>query len=756
MKIIFFVALFLVLFLVLVCAFRMNKIRFDYTNRVFRRLIYITGVVILLYAAAVAVNDQKQALLLYSLYYIVFDLMMLSMLLFIKEYVQYKKDAKLVRVFLNAFFALDCISMLLNNVEQRTFRVSAVFDVNLSMFYRVTMRESLFYFHLAYIYFLILLIVILLVTKMIKTSRVYKDKYVVVLVILLFAMSMNILYISFGRMYDFSVASYGCSIVAIYYYIYLFKPYRLVNNLFNFVIKSNNSAIVCFDLNRRCIHANEYARKLFHKYNKLEDFTDYFEQLVDDKKLDDVYETTWNDTFVIEDKNIFFEVRYQKISDAGKLIGSCLIFEDQTEILAINRKHRYRATHDVLTTLYNKDFFFKSVSEFLAKSTEPYCMVCTDVRNFKMINDIYGEEKGDEILVKISAMIKQLLTGKEFCCRLQGDRFAICMPKASFNEEDFVTRIRHTSKLLGTSIPINMYVGVYDITDVSMDVSVMCDRANLAINSVKNNYKGIVVYYDESMRKNVVKEQQAVNAFSDALAAGQFQMFLQPQVRSDGKVYGAEVLSRWVHPEYGIVQPKDFIDVYEKTNLISTLDMYIWEKACQVLSRWKKQGKTEYTLSVNISTKDFYYLDVYEVFTGFIEKYDISPANLHLEITETAVMSDVNKQTALIKKLQDFGFSIEMDDFGSGYSSLNMLSEFSVDTLKIDMGFLRNSAMSQKSQDILRAIIELAKELGMHVISEGVETKEQYDILVEMGTDVVQGYYFAKPMRVNEFEEKYI
>ena len=155
-----------------------------------------------------------------------------------------------------------------------------------------------------------------------------------------------------------------------------------------------------------------------------------------------------------------------------------------------------------------------------------------------------------------------------------------------------------------------MYVGVYDITDPSMDVSVMCDRANLAINSVKNGYEGVVVYYDESMRRNVIKEQSVMAFFPDALASGQFQMYLQPQISTTGKVVGAEVLTRWIHPVQGIIQPRDFIPIYEKTNLISKLDLYIWQQACQLLSKWKKQGKTDYSLSVNISTKDFYFLNI--------------------------------------------------------------------------------------------------------------------------------------------------
>lgn len=204
-----------------------------------------------------------------------------------------------------------------------------------------------------------------------------------------------------------------------------------------------------------------------------------------------------------------------------------------------------------------------------------------------------------------------------------------------------------------------------------------------------------------------------------------------------------------------MIFPGDFIPVLEEKGVISYLDKYIWEQACKKLQQWKKEGKKDLYISVNISPKDFYFLNIDQIFTDLIRKYDIAPENLKLEITETAIIKDLDRQLTLIEKLRSKGFVIEMDDFGSGYSSLNMLRDICVDILKLDMVFLRECKNEDRNNKILNMIIHLSKQLGMPVVAEGVETAEQLSSLAEMGCDIFQGYYFAKPMSVEQFEEYY-
>ena len=213
---------------------------------------------------------------------------------------------------------------------------------------------------------------------------------------------------------------------------------------------------------------------------------------------------------------------------------------------------------------------------------------------------------------------------------------------------------------------------------------------------------------------------------------------------------------RWNHPGRGLLPPVAFIPSFEKNGLIVKLDLHVWELACLQLKKWKEEGFGDRYLSVNISPKDFFFVDIYKEFSTLTHRYGIDPKNLKLEITESAMMHDIPKQLKLIKKLRAAGFIVEMDDFGSGYSSLNMLKDICVDVLKIDMDFLRESEQEERSRTILKMIVALAKELGMPVITEGVETKEHVDFLTQIGCDVFQGYFFGRPMKIEDYEKKYM
>ena len=219
----------------------------------------------------------------------------------------------------------------------------------------------------------------------------------------------------------------------------------------------------------------------------------------------------------------------------------------------------------------------------------------------------------------------------------------------------------------------------------------------------------------------------------------------------EGKTIGAEALVRWIHPEEDIRPPFSFIPVFEKNGMIAEVDRYIWRKSCEILARWQKEGKDLF-ISVNISPKDFYLLDVPATLKGLVEEYRVKPERLRLEITETMMMNEAEAHMEILRDLQAAGFFIEMDDFGSGYSSLNLLREMPVDVLKIDMVFLQKASQNLRAKVIVEEVIALARKLGIVSLTEGVETKKQYDTLMEMGCQMYQGYYFAKPMPVEDFE----
>ena len=339
---------------------------------------------------------------------------------------------------------------------------------------------------------------------------------------------------------------------------------------------------------------------------------------------------------------------------------------------------------------------------------------------------------------------------------MQNDRFAMCLPRKDLREDVVHKAIfKLQEETQNSAFRMHIFVGVYDITNIEEPISIMCDKANLASTTIENDYHSDIAFYSKNLFDRSIEERRIIGEFEGALNRKEFVMFLQPQVNAKGELYGAEALVRWQHAQRGLLSPAMFIDVLEKAGLIYKLDRYIWESAAQKLKEWKDKGAEQYHISVNISTKDFYFVDIYETFTGLIEKYDICPDRLNLEITETALMSDFDKNMEILKQLREYGFKIEIDDFGSGYSSLNMLKDISADVLKIDMGFLRASENEAKGMDILESIIILAGKLGMDVITEGVEMKKQFTMLSNMGCGIFQGYYFSKPIPTNEFEDKY-
>ncbi|WP_407429602.1 putative bifunctional diguanylate cyclase/phosphodiesterase, partial [Treponema sp.] len=439
------------------------------------------------------------------------------------------------------------------------------------------------------------------------------------------------------------------------------------------------------------------------------------------------------------------------------IIGRYILIEDiSDEKRQILEQKRLR-TLDPLTNVYNKEYFFEKVEHRLKYDRfTPYYLIVTDLVNFKLINDLYGKHAGDDILIRIADSFRKYCSSDDLYGRLYNDHFVMLVPRRHFHEEAWLGAFQmNMSYMNNISYTVIGHMGLYAIDDVTTPVSVMCDRAFLAIKTIKNDYKNCFAYYDENLRNEVIQMQMLMNELPKALEYGEVEMYLQPQFTKELRVVGAEALVRWRHPERGVIPPGDFIEIIEKINIISDVDKYVWECACKKLAEWHKQGRDDLYISVNISPKDFYTLDLYEVLTSLVEKYQIPPSRLNLEITETAVIMDLNNQGKLLDRLRDYGFLVEMDDFGSGYSSLNMLKDICVDVLKIDMGFLQKSQNDEKSRLILEKIIILAKALGMKVVTEGVETVSQIDFLSEVGCDLFQGFYFSRPIPVPDFEERY-
>jgi diguanylate cyclase (GGDEF)-like protein len=412
--------------------------------------------------------------------------------------------------------------------------------------------------------------------------------------------------------------------------------------------------------------------------------------------------------------------------------------------------------YDRLTGLYRYEAFLEKVKACLDRDKNgAYILVRFDVKNFKLVNDIFGMESGDRLLCKVGETIRKKDIPDAVYCRIDGDRFAAFVQE---RYEDELVEMLMKSQFFAdhnANYQVYIYIGIYKISNRSIPVSMMSDRANIALNTVKNNRFVRIAIYDEAMYKDIVQECELSTELTRAIEDEELKIYLQPQVSVEGVVTGAEALVRWEHPLRGTLNPVDFLPVFEKNYRIVDVDKYVWELACRQLRKWNDEGINDLYISVNISPKDFECIDVYETLVSLVEKYRVDPEQLRIEITESTIMQNPERQIELIGRLRLAKFYVEMDDFGSGYSSLGMLKDMHLDAIKLDMRFLSKGADDERGRKVLNLTVNLIKELGMTAIAEGVETQEEVEYLREIGCDIFQGFHFSRPIPVEEFERRY-
>ncbi|WP_294145487.1 EAL domain-containing protein [uncultured Clostridium sp.] len=411
--------------------------------------------------------------------------------------------------------------------------------------------------------------------------------------------------------------------------------------------------------------------------------------------------------------------------------------------------------YDRLTGLYSKEFFYQRVREILNQNPgQKYDILCSDIENFKLINDVFGVAAGDQLLCGVADLYRQLTGDGGTCGRLSADQFACLLEHRDKYEDDMFIRANEVINALPNAKNVVMKWGIFSIENRSISIEQMSDRALLAARSIKGQYRKYFAAYDDKLRDELLRQQAIIDSMESALKEEQFLIYLQPKYRiRDERLAGAEALIRWKHPEWGFQSPAEFIPLFEKNGFITKLDQFVWDKTCSYLKEWDRKGYPQIPVSVNVSRADIYNADIADTLSKIVHKYGLPPSRLHLEITESAYTENPGQIIETVGRLRKLGFIIEMDDFGSGYSSLNMLNQMPIDILKLDMKFIQSETAKPISQGVLQFIMELARWMHLGVVAEGVETKEQLNRLLETGCDYVQGYYFAKPMPGTEFEE---
>ena len=406
---------------------------------------------------------------------------------------------------------------------------------------------------------------------------------------------------------------------------------------------------------------------------------------------------------------------------------------------------------DRIEGLLNQMDFYDSVQRALKANDLPRYMLAFAIEDFPVISDLYGREITTDILVRTARLVLEHCGEGDILGRVKRDEFSLCMKGAHFSE-DKVREIFNAFQEASSPYHIFLHVGIYEIKDPTASVVTVCNRASVALDHVQKGSGSSFAYYDDTLTDHANLKRKVIREVEDALDKEHFQIFLQPQLDGTGTLIGAESLVRWNHPEDGILPPGKFVGILEDAGLIYLIDRYVWELAASQLESWKGTPHETLTLSVNVSKKDFYYLDIFTIFTDLVDQYSIAPHQLKLEIMEDAMVVGANRH--MIERLKAQGFVIEIDKFGSTSSSLRMLKDFEADAIKIDTEFVRELD-KPRSRIVLRSVIGMCKELGMNVIAEGVETEEQLAYLKEQGCDAYQGYYFDKPMTVAAFERKY-
>ncbi|WP_195268095.1 bifunctional diguanylate cyclase/phosphodiesterase [Eubacterium sp. 1001713B170207_170306_E7] len=415
---------------------------------------------------------------------------------------------------------------------------------------------------------------------------------------------------------------------------------------------------------------------------------------------------------------------------------------------------------DPLTALPNQASFEINAAEKLrAASPGAYLMVYLNLNNFKFVNDSYGYTAGDKLLLSFSATLKRFCNSSEICAHLHADHFAILLKKREHVIEDLQTAILESienERDLNLSDILTCDYGIYTIPDPDEAIASCLSKANVALKEGRSSRRS-VAYYDQHLLDKITNENKMTRWMRQGLSENEFQLYLQSKVNLEqSKVTGAEVLVRWNSEPFGFLPPDEFIPLFEKNGFIVELDFYVLEETCRILKQSLSTAPDRtIVLSVNVSRVTLFQNDFIKRFVQMAERYEVPPEYLEIEITENVFIFDSSMVEQILSQLRSYGFSISMDDFGSGYSSLNLLRELPIDVLKIDRIFLQESIRVEKAYAIVKSVVEMAHSLNMVVVCEGVETLEHAEFLKTIHCAIGQGYYFSKPIPLGAFQEKY-
>lgn len=694
----------------------------------------------LIYIGLLHSQNVPEMQIFLSLSYICTDFILFLTLAFIETYIGNKRN-KFVSDTLFILIILDAIFIIFNTINGGYLKVHDESGTYLNM-----KLNGFFIYHIVLCLIMYLFNISLLLAKTITSAKCYKTKYLISLSLMSLIGTLKIILFVFASKIDYSILIYSFAIIIIYYFFFIYSPMLLTKKIEDMIMNNMLDCIIAFDANQNSIYVNERATSLLGSdikdLNKKE-FVERF-NFVELENEVSVIKHNNNEVYFSSSKKIFLDYK-------NRVEAYLYLLEDVTLREIKEKNEEYYSSHDELTKIYNNNYFNKKYSQ-MTDELSLYEMAVINFTDFKLINNVFGSNQGDFCLIKAAETLKNVSANYfKIYARISADKFVVLSKKNTVDYNYLQKMILENVTSQIKELPINIKIGICKECDNILDDTIKKCLATL--NYIKNKINVNVGYYNDDVEGMIIKRNQLLIDIDRAIEQHEFLVYFQPQINSyDGRLVGAEALVRWLHPKYGMVSPGEFIPLFEEHMLISKLDKYVWEESCIFLNKW--HGKyPNLSISINISVNDFYHMDVCNFLVDLITKYEIAPKNLKLEITESAFASDRKMIVDKVDELHKYHFIIEMDDFGSGYSSFNTLKEIPIDVLKMDMKFINGDLNNYKAKEILNSIIAMAHKIHMPVIAEGVETKEQCELLSQMDCDLIQGYYYSRPLSEGDFVE---
>ena len=701
-------------------------------------------------------TKQLLATIGYYIYFLGMDTAIIALWNFTYRYCEIKRPHVALRVLICVAFTADVVQYVLNPFFGFTFGTEKTL-VEKQIYFRLVPHIGQTY-HRIFCYGLFLIALIIFIVKAIKSSKVYAEKYWLIIILLGVTAGIESYYIFSRKPFDMSMIGFGLLGLLVFFFTLHYRPLKLLDRMLAGIASDMPDALFFFDKSGKCIWTNEHGRNLVgiskEDYSNVKDNLRFLFGDIDFSS------SGWFKRVTLgtgDDEQYTFLSMRSVVDEKGHVTGNYLSIRDITEDQRELKREMYNSTHDSLTGFYTKEYFFEQIEKRLRSDKETKYMIgYMEIANLKTINDVFGSRFAELTIKRSAEFIQEGVSEKSLYGKLSDDAFGILIEKEDFGNKPVEEKLSNfVVSDNGLDYHVLIHYGVYDISeDDEIDVPLFFNSARLATTMIGDNYQSVIAFYDDKLREEIIHNQLISNQVYGAIKTKQIRPYLQPIVDSRGMLAGAEALVRWIHPDEGFMNPGAFIPVFERNGLIADVDKHMWRCACEILADWKSRNIDSF-ISINISPKDFYFMDVVSELKGLVEEFDIEPEKLRVEITETVMVTGSIDIFKIVADLREFGFIVEMDDFGSGYSSLNLLKDLNFDVIKIDMQFLKDSERNMKAGMIIKNIINMSEDLGIDTLTEGVETAKQFEKLFEMGCKLYQGYYFSKPIPLEDFEKQW-